>query len=62
MIVFRERTLLERVKRLWPPYRRRRDAAMLAALKQLCANPEMPCQIGPHHIPNGYMGMVGGPK
>lgn len=60
MIVFRERTLVESIKRLWPPYRRRRDVAMLAAMKQLVTNPSMPCQLGDVVIPDGYSSRFGG--
>ena len=62
MIAFQPMSITERIKRLWPPYRRRRDAAMKEAIKQLVANPQMPCKIGDHIIPDGYSGMFGGPR
>lgn len=54
MITFRNRTCLESVKRWWPPYRRKRDAEMYESLRQLVANPDLPCIIGDHYIPNGH--------
>lgn len=61
MFVFTEMSLLEKIKRLYPPYRRRRDEAMLAAIRQLVASPEMPCKIGDTYIRDG-LGAIGGPR
>jgi hypothetical protein len=56
MIEFRERTLLETLKRLWPPHRRREDARMKEAIRQLVMNPDAPCTIDGKFIPDGYGG------
>lgn len=61
MFVFTEMSLLEKIKRLYPPYRRRRDAEMREAIKQLVSSPEMPCKIGDTYIRNG-LGAIGGPR
>lgn len=54
MIVFREMTLLERFKCLWPSYRREKDAKLEEAIRQLMENPKLPCIIGDKFIPDGY--------
>lgn len=54
MIAFTERSMLENIKRLWPAYRRRRDAEMREAIRELVANPSAPCMIDGAYIPNGY--------
>ena len=54
MFIFSRMTLWERVRRLSPTYRKRRDAEMYAAFQELCRNPDMPCMIGGAYIPNGY--------
>lgn len=46
MIEFRRRSLWQGLRyRLWPPYRRRQDEALRAALRTLIANPTMPCIV-----------------
>lgn len=40
--------------RVWPPYRRRQDAALEAAIRRLMDDPSLPCVVGDHFIPNGY--------
>jgi hypothetical protein len=55
VIGFRQRTLRERLLyRLWPPYGRRRDAALRTAIERLVDDPSLPCMIGDRLIPNGY--------
>lgn len=54
MIEFRERTLTESIKRLWPPYRRRRGAEMKEAIRKLVADPNAPCVVEGTFIPDGY--------
>ncbi len=54
MIVFTQMGIMERIKRFWPAYRRRRDDEMKAAIRYLVRNPEVPCTVGGHFIPNGY--------
>jgi hypothetical protein len=46
MIEFRQRSLWERIARVWPPHRRRQDAALRAAIAHLVDNPTLPCVIG----------------
>ena len=47
-------TLLEGFWRLWPPYRRRHDAALKEAIRDLVNDPSLPCMIGDTIIPDGY--------
>ena len=54
MIEFRPMSITEKIKRLWPPYRRRRDAEMKEAIRRLVQKPELPVVIDDHFIPNGY--------
>lgn len=54
MITFKEMSLAERIKRLWPSYRRRRDAEMKEAIRYLVKHPEAPCVIGTTFIAHGY--------
>ena len=53
MLNFRRRTWLERIYRLWPPYRRMQDALLEDAICRLMADPDMPCVIDGVLIPNG---------
>jgi hypothetical protein len=50
---------LERLLRLWPPYRRRRDAELREAIERLVADPSLPCMVGDRYIPNGYGDSLG---
>lgn len=55
MIAFQPMSLTERVKRFFSPaYRRRRDAEMKEAIRELVKNPDAPCMIDGVIIPNGY--------
>lgn len=54
MIAFRQTTFIERIKRLWPAYRRRRDAEMREAIRLLVSDPALPCTVGSVLIPHGY--------
>ena len=55
MIEFRPRTLRERFWRLVSPTRRRRqDAALEEAIRELVGDPSLPCMIEGRVIPNGY--------
>ncbi len=54
MIAFRRITLLERIKRLSPSYRRKREEAMKEALRYLVKNPSEPCMVEGGLIPDGY--------
>jgi hypothetical protein len=55
MIEFRPLTACERFSRLiWPPYRRRKEAAMEDAIRRLVDDPSLPCVIDGRVVPNGY--------
>ncbi len=55
MIVFSRMSAWERIKRLaLPSYRWRCDAESLAALNELCRNPDAPCVVDGYFIPNGW--------
>ena len=55
MIVFRQRTLRERVLRwLSPAYRARQDQVLAMAIDRLMDDPSLPCMIGDRLITNGY--------
>lgn len=54
MISFCRLTLIERIRMLWPPYRRQKEAEMGEAIRWLVDHPEAPCVIGDTFIPNGY--------
>jgi hypothetical protein len=55
MIAFRPMSITERIKRfLSPSYRRLRDEEMLAAIRQLVAEPERPCMIDEYLVPHGF--------
>jgi hypothetical protein len=54
MIAFKPMSLTEQIKRLWPAYRRRREAEMKEAIRQLVADPSLPCMVGGHFISSGY--------
>ena len=54
MIQLRERTLRQRLTRLWPPARRRQDAALEAAIRKLVDDPSLPCMVDGVLIPHGY--------
>ena len=55
MIVFSQMTMWERIKRaISPAYRARRDAEMREAIRELVANPDLPCVVEGEYIPNGY--------
>lgn len=55
MIAFTERTIFERIKyALLPAYRRKRDEETKAAITKLLNDPDLPCIVGNHYIPNGY--------
>lgn len=54
MIAFRPMNLAERIKRLWPAYRHRRDEEMREAIKWLIQNPDAPCTIDGHLVKDGY--------
>ena len=56
MIVFESIPLWERILRMiWPPYRRRQDAASREVIRQLMDDPSLPCVIdGNNFIANGY--------
>ena len=41
---------------VWPAYRRRRDAALREAIRELVQDPSLPCMIEGRVIPNGYGG------
>lgn len=49
-----KRTMLEKIKRLWPPYRRKREAETKTMIRWLVENPDEPCVISGHFIPHGY--------
>ena len=53
MIRLRTRTLLERLLRLVPSIRRQQDADLKAAITRLVDDPDLPCEIDGHTIPNG---------
>ena len=53
MIRLRRRTLLESFLRLVPSIRRQQDADLHAAIKRLIDDPDLPCEIEGHFIPNG---------
>ena len=54
MIVFREKTLVERLLDLIPSRRKARQEAMREAIRSLVADPSAPCKIGGEIIKNGY--------
>jgi hypothetical protein len=55
MIEFRPLTACEQFLRLiWPPYRRREEAAMEDAIRRLVDDPALPCVIDGRVVPNGY--------
>lgn len=54
MHTFRQRTALESLLMLWPPYRLQREAETREAIRWLVANPDAPCRIGGELIANGY--------
>jgi hypothetical protein len=54
MITFKERTLLDSIKRLWPSIRRKQDAELKEAIRYLVKHPEAPCVIGSYFVANGY--------
>ena len=55
MITFRPLTPLQRLLRaLWPPYRRRQDQTLRAAIDALCDDPSLPCVIEGQYIPHGF--------
>lgn len=54
MISFQPMSITERIKRLWPPYRRRREAEMKEAILHLLRNPSEACMVGGTIIPHGY--------
>ena len=54
MIIFRQRSLWDKIKRLVPSIRRKQDAQTYEAIRHLMNNPETPCIINDHYIPNGY--------
>jgi ribosomal protein L37E len=54
MIELRERTLLESIRCLWPPYRRRQDAKLKEAIRRLVQNSDEPCIVGGELISNGH--------
>ena len=58
MIAFRRRTLLERLLRLIPAYRRKQDEETAAAIRGLCADPSLPCEIEGEYIPDGFGGRM----
>ena len=61
MMIFQSMTLPEKIKCLWPPYRRAREARTKAAIRWLVEHPEAECTIDGHYIPNGF-GEVARPK
>ena len=56
MIVFRRRTLWEKLLRIFPSVRRRQDAALEESIRRLVENPWMPCEIEGQVIRNGFGG------
>ena len=56
MMVFTERTFMDSIRRLWPPYRHEQDRRTYDAIRFLCEHPEAPCVVGGVLIPNGYGG------
>jgi hypothetical protein len=54
MISFQRPSLKERVKMLWPPYRKEVDNRTKEALRHLIEHPEEPCCINGHIVPHGY--------
>lgn len=54
MIAFGPRTLTESIKRLWPPYRRRKDEEMREAISKLVRNPDLPCMVDGYLVPHGF--------
>ena len=54
MISFQPITLIERIKRIYPPYRDRRDAEAKATIRHLIEHPGESCIIGNTVINNGY--------
>lgn len=58
MIRFKKMSLLERVKRLNPRYRKRREAELERVIRELVADPSLPCEIEGEVIPDGDGGRV----
>lgn len=54
VVIGSRRTVIDRIKRWWPPYRIKQDEETLAAIKYLCEHPEAPCVMNGHLIPHGY--------
>lgn len=54
MVQFRPMSLLERLKRLSPKYRARKDGEMRAAIRFLVEHPSEPCVVGDTFIPDGF--------
>jgi hypothetical protein len=57
MIELRKRTWQERLRRLWPPYRRQSDAALAMAIKQLVDDPTLPCVIEGRIIVSSFVSL-----
>lgn len=56
MITFKRRALWDKIRCIYPPYRREQDARIEAAISVLIDDPSMPCNIEGEIIPNGYGG------
>jgi hypothetical protein len=55
MIEFRTGTLRDRLLwRVWPAYRRRYQAAMREAIRELVMDPSLPCMVDGRVILNGW--------
>ena len=55
MISFKRLSYFDHFKRMWPPYRRRKDAELKEAIRYLVQHPEAPCMINDIGIiPNGF--------
>ena len=55
MVIFRERSLIEKAKRfIFPAYKARKDKEMFDALLHLCNHPKEPCVIGAALVMNDF--------
>lgn len=51
---FKERSLVRKLARLWPPEARRQDAALEAEIRRIGKEPSEPCIVSGEIIHSGY--------